>query len=149
MQKKQVVKAKVVAQKWLWWSDDGKIFNNNNSGEFELAIQICLTCCYLNFLPLSDHHITSGLPPLISQLCFFCMGHTFFLQFGCFCVDKHISRGARMMDATPVISSTHHCDVVRKPSDFTIIMSYTMEHWHTATCPTDVLDHLRNPCTHN
>jgi len=33
MQKKQhekVVKSKVVAQKWLWWSDNGKIFNNKN-----------------------------------------------------------------------------------------------------------------------
>jgi len=38
MQKKQhekkVGKSKVAAQKWLWWSDNGKIFNNNNSGEF-------------------------------------------------------------------------------------------------------------------
>ena len=31
---KKVVKSKVVAQKWLWWSDNGKIFNNNNSGKF-------------------------------------------------------------------------------------------------------------------
>ena len=31
---KKVVKSKVAAQKWLWWSDNGKIFNNNNSGEF-------------------------------------------------------------------------------------------------------------------
>ena len=31
---KKVVKSKVSAQKWLWWSDNGKIFNNNNSGEF-------------------------------------------------------------------------------------------------------------------
>jgi len=37
MQKKQhkkVVKSKVAAQKWLWWSDNGKNFNNNNLGEF-------------------------------------------------------------------------------------------------------------------
>ena len=37
MQKRQhekVVKSKVAAQKWLWWSDNGKIFNNNNLGEF-------------------------------------------------------------------------------------------------------------------
>ena len=32
---KKVVKSKVAAQKWLWWSDNGKIFNNNNSGEFD------------------------------------------------------------------------------------------------------------------
>ena len=31
---KKVVKSKVVAQKWLWWSDNSKISNNNNSGEF-------------------------------------------------------------------------------------------------------------------
>jgi len=30
---KKVVKSKVVAQKWLWWSDNGKFFNNNNSGK--------------------------------------------------------------------------------------------------------------------
>jgi len=29
---KKVVKSKVAAKKWLWWSDNGKIFNNNNSG---------------------------------------------------------------------------------------------------------------------
>jgi len=37
MQKRQhekVVKSKVATQKWLWWSDNGKISNNNNSGEF-------------------------------------------------------------------------------------------------------------------
>ena len=31
---KKVVKSKVAAQKWLWWSDNGKIFNCNNSHEF-------------------------------------------------------------------------------------------------------------------
>ena len=30
----KAVKSKVAAQKWLWWSDNGKKFNNNNSGEF-------------------------------------------------------------------------------------------------------------------
>ena len=33
---KKVVKSKVAAQKWLWWCDNGKIFNKNNSGEFVL-----------------------------------------------------------------------------------------------------------------
>ena len=28
---KKVVELKVAAQKWLRWSDNGKIFNNNNS----------------------------------------------------------------------------------------------------------------------
>jgi len=31
---KKVMNSKVAAQKWLWWSDNGKIFNNNKSGEF-------------------------------------------------------------------------------------------------------------------
>ena len=47
MQKKQhekVVKSKVAAQKWLWWSDNG---NNNNSGKFVLPIhKIHLSYCY-------------------------------------------------------------------------------------------------------
>ena len=33
---KKVVKSKKAAQKWLWWFDNGRIFNNNNSGEFVL-----------------------------------------------------------------------------------------------------------------
>jgi len=35
---KKVVKSKVAAQKWLWWSDNGKIFNNNNSGKFVTTV---------------------------------------------------------------------------------------------------------------
>ena len=35
---KKVVKSKVSTQKWRWWSDNGKIFNNNNSGKFVLPI---------------------------------------------------------------------------------------------------------------
>ena len=30
---RKVVKSKVAAQKWLWWSVNGKIFNSNNSGK--------------------------------------------------------------------------------------------------------------------
>ena len=33
-QHEKVVKSKVVAQKWLWWSDNSKFYNNNNSGKF-------------------------------------------------------------------------------------------------------------------
>jgi len=33
---KKVVKLKVAAQKWLWWSDNGENFNSNKSGEFVL-----------------------------------------------------------------------------------------------------------------
>ena len=55
MQKRQhlkVVKPKVVAQKWLWWSDIDKILNNNNSGEVVLPPsnrnrhQIHVNYCY-------------------------------------------------------------------------------------------------------
>jgi len=59
---KKVVKSKVVAQKWLWWSDNGKIFNSNNSGEFVLPHptgnqhQNSTELLLLNILPLSDHH---------------------------------------------------------------------------------------------
>jgi len=59
---KKVVKSKVAAQKWLWCSDNSKIFNNNNSGEFVLhpptgnrhrnSPELLL----LKILPLSDHH---------------------------------------------------------------------------------------------
>ena len=45
---KKVVKSKVAAQKWLWWSDNGKIFNNNILHSPEMLL--------LKFLPLSDHH---------------------------------------------------------------------------------------------
>jgi len=94
MQKKQhekVVKSKVVAQKWLWWSDNGKIFNYNNSGKFVLPHKFTRVIVIKNFAIIRPPQPgTSGPPPLISQLfsgCFFCMGHTFFLQFGCFYVD--------------------------------------------------------------
>ena len=65
MQKKQHEKSceiKGGAQKWLWWSDNGKIFNNN-SGKF-----------------------------VISQLFHtaFLHGPHLFLQFGCFCVDTSL-----------------------------------------------------------
>ena len=33
-QHEKVVKSKVAAQEWLWWSNNGKNFNNNNSGKF-------------------------------------------------------------------------------------------------------------------
>jgi len=56
------VKSNVVAQKWLWWSDNSKIFNKNNSGEFVLPHptgnqhQNSLELLLLKILPLSDHH---------------------------------------------------------------------------------------------
>jgi len=59
--KKEVVKSKVVAQKWLWWSDNGKIFNNNNSSEFVLPPPTGnwnqnSPELLLKILSLSDHH---------------------------------------------------------------------------------------------
>ena len=59
---KKVVKSKVAVQKWLWWSDNGKIFNNNNSVEFLLPLptgnchQNSPELLLLKILPLSDHH---------------------------------------------------------------------------------------------
>ena len=47
-----------------------------------------------------------------------------------------------------MISSMHHCDVVRKPSDLSIIMSYTMEHWNT-TIPTQLCAGLSIQSTYN
>ena len=58
---KKVVKSKVVAQKWLWWFDNGKKFNNI-SGKFVLPPptgnrhQNSAEMLLLKFLPLSDHH---------------------------------------------------------------------------------------------
>ena len=62
MQKRQhekVVKSKVVAQKWLWWSDDGKNFNNKKivlppptGNRHQNSPELLL----LKILPLSDHH---------------------------------------------------------------------------------------------
>jgi len=64
--KGKVVKSKVAAQKWLWWSDNGKNFNNKNfnnniSGEFWCRFPVggvntnLPEMLLLKFLPLSDH----------------------------------------------------------------------------------------------
>ena len=88
---KKIVKSKVAAQKWLWWPDNGKKFNNNNSGEFwyrstgdntnSPELLLLQTCSY------QTTTATFGLPPLTSQLfsfCLFCMGHTFFYSLAVF-----------------------------------------------------------------
>jgi len=93
---KKVVKSKVAAQKWLWWSDNGKNFNNNISGKFVLppptgnGHQNPPEMLLLKILPLSDHHShywSATFDFTTFSCCLFCMAHTFFLQFGCFCVD--------------------------------------------------------------
>ena len=49
---KKVVKLKVVAQKWLWWSDNSKFLittiqvNFGADSQLEEATQIRLHCCY-------------------------------------------------------------------------------------------------------
>ena len=49
---KKVVKLKVAVQKWLWWSDNGKILiatiEVNFGADFQLeeATKIRLNCCY-------------------------------------------------------------------------------------------------------
>ena len=90
---KKVVKSKVAAQKWLWWSDN--CINNNISGKFVLPPPTGNRHqnspeMLLKFLPLSDHHshfwaatfdlTTFFMLPLLH-------GPHLFLQFGCFCVD--------------------------------------------------------------
>jgi len=98
MQKRQhekVVKSKVAAQKWLWWSDNGKNLNNNISGKFVLPSptgnqhQNSPEMLLLKFCNYQITTATSGPPPLISQLfhaAFFARA-TPFLQFRYFCVD--------------------------------------------------------------
>jgi len=90
---KKVVKSKVAAQKWLWWSDNGIFFNNNNSGKFVLPPPTGnwhQNCYYYKFCHNQTTTATSGPPLLISQLfscCLFLHGQHLFLQFSCFCVD--------------------------------------------------------------
>jgi len=93
---KKVVKLKVSAQKWQWWSDNGKIFNKNNSGEFWCQFSVgggTTNSCELLLLKFCHYQTTtatSGLPPLISQIfhAAFLHGPHLLLQFGWFCVDN-------------------------------------------------------------
>jgi len=99
MQKRQhekVVKSKVAAQKWLWWSDNGKNFI---SGEFWCRFPVgggnknLPEMFSLKFLPLSDHYshfwaITFDFTTFFMLP--FLHGQHFFLQFGCFCVDFNL-----------------------------------------------------------
>ena len=89
---KKVVKSNLAAQKWLWWSDNGKNFNNI-SGKFVLPPptgnrhQISPEMLLLKFCHYQTTTATSGPPFLISQLfscCLFCMGHTFFYSLAIF-----------------------------------------------------------------
>jgi len=93
---KKIVKSKVAAQKWLRWSDNGKIFNNKNSGEFVLPpptrnwYQNSPELLLLKIFPLSDHHshFWAATFDFTTFLCYlFLHGLDPFLQFGCFCVD--------------------------------------------------------------
>ena len=58
---KKVVKLKVVAQKWLWWSDNSKFLittiqvNFGANSQSEEATQFTYIVVIENF-PLSDHH---------------------------------------------------------------------------------------------
>jgi len=90
---KKVVKSKVAAQKWLWWSDDGKNFNNI-SGKFVLPLptgnqhQNSPEMLLLKFFPLSDHHSHFWAATFdfttFFMLPFFCMGRTFFYSLAVF-----------------------------------------------------------------
>jgi len=82
----------MVAQKWLWWSDTGKIFNNKNSSEFWCRFPVgggntsSPELFLLKFCHYQTTTVTSGPPPFSFHAAFFAWA-TPFLQFGCFCVD--------------------------------------------------------------
>ena len=92
---KKVVKSKVVAQKWLWWSDNGKNFNNNISGEFWCQFPVgggntnLPEMLLLKFLPLSDHHSHFWAATFDFTTIFMLTGPHLSLQFGYFCVDNN------------------------------------------------------------
>ena len=79
---------------WLWWSDNGKNFNNNISGKFVLPLPTGNwhqnspeKMLLLKILPLSDHHSHFWDATFdFTTLCFL-HGPHLVLQFGCFCVD--------------------------------------------------------------
>jgi len=100
MQKRQHEKCEIKggSPEVTWWSDNGKTFNNNNSGEFRCQFSVgggntnSPELLLLKFCHYQTTTATSGPPPLISQLflcCFFCMGRMFFLQFGFFLCRLH------------------------------------------------------------
>ena len=49
-QHEKVVKSKIAAQKWLWWSDNGKIFDN---GKFLLPIQKCTSVIVIKIFSIN------------------------------------------------------------------------------------------------
>jgi len=93
--KKAAWKRKVLAQKWLCWSDNGKICNNNNSGEF-----VNRQHKFAWIVVIKNFAIIRPPPPLLGRhlwfhnffhAAFFLHGPHLFLQFGCFCVDNTMS----------------------------------------------------------
>jgi len=94
---KKVVKSNVAAQKWLWWSDNGKKFNYNISGGFWCWFPVgggntnLPEMLLLKILPLSDHHnhfwAATFDSTTLFMLPFFALA-TLFLQCGCFCEDS-------------------------------------------------------------
>jgi len=51
---KKVVKSKVAAQKWLWWFDYGKIFNNNNLCRHGPHPFLQFGCFCVDFIPFCN-----------------------------------------------------------------------------------------------
>jgi len=93
---KKVVKSKVAAQKWLWWSNNGKNFNSNNSSKLVLPPptgnrhQNSLELLLLKILPLSDHHShfwAATFDFTTFSCCLFLHRPHVFLTVWLFCVD--------------------------------------------------------------
>jgi len=90
---KKVVKSKVAAQNWLWWSDNGKIFSSNNSGKFVLPPPTGNRHQnLLELLLLKNFAIIRPPQPLLGRhllfhnffMLLFCMGRTFFYSLAVF-----------------------------------------------------------------
>ena len=122
MQKRQhekLVKSKVAAQKWMWWTYNGKFLittiqvNFGADSQLEKATQIHLKCCFKIFCHYQTTTATSGLPPLISQIfsCYlFCMGHTIFTVWLFLC--RKLLSLCMQEFIEIIIIVKHHCTII-------------------------------------
>jgi len=145
---KKVVKSKVAAQKWLWWSDNGKIINSNNSGEFVLPPptgnrhQNSPELLLLKILPLSDHHshfraatfdfttffmlpFFAWAAPFFTVWLFLCRFH-FFLQFNLYFCFYRLQLQCKQDELTPAKLSSD-----RPNSSWTAFLVIWTVYWVT------------------